>query len=88
MKAALKNCLLGCYLLLQSPSGIFSLLALACITFVTFKQPSVGGMAFSAFMAVVPAILSVVEHRETMAALTQQQNISIVQSAIPPRGSL
>ena len=62
--------------LLQSPSGVFGLLTLIAITIVTWIQPTVGGTAFAAFVAVVPAILAVVEHRETM--------LQMVQTAPPP----
>lgn len=62
--------LLGACQLLQSPSGVFGLLTLLAITLVTLKQPTVGGTAFAAFVAVVPAILSWTEHKETMAGIT------------------
>lgn len=65
------NILLGMNGLLQSPSGVFGLLTLGAITFVTLKQPSVGGVAFAAFVGVVPAILSWTEHKETMAGIAQ-----------------
>jgi hypothetical protein len=61
--------LLGACQLLQSPSGVFGLLTLGAITLVTIKQPSVGGTAFAAFVAVVPAILAFCEHREAMAGI-------------------
>ncbi len=66
-----KNCLLGFYSLLQSPSGAFSLLVLLCITLVTLKMPSVGGVAFAAFCSVIPVALGFFEHKETMAGLPQ-----------------
>jgi len=61
--------MLGFCQLLQSPSGVFGLLTLFAITIVTLKQPTVGGTAFAAFVAVVPAILSWTEHKETMAGV-------------------
>lgn len=63
----------GIIQLLQSPSGVFGLLALAAITIVTWHQPSVGGTAFAAFVGIVPAILAWVEHKETMAQLVPPQ---------------
>jgi hypothetical protein len=65
------NVLLGVNGLIQSPSGVFGLLTLGAITFVTLKQPSVGGVAFAAFVSVVPAILSWTEHKETMSGIPQ-----------------
>lgn len=65
------NLFLGINGLIQSPSGVFGLLTLAAITFVTFKQPTVGGVAFAAFVGVVPAILAIAEHRETLAGISQ-----------------
>ena len=62
--------LLGTCQLLQSPSGVFGLLTLLAITLVTFKQPAVGGTAFAAFCAIIPAALGFFEHRETMAGVT------------------
>jgi hypothetical protein len=61
--------LFGCAQLLQSPSGVFGLLTLTAITVVTWVQPTVGGAAFAAFVAVVPAILAFCEHKETMAGI-------------------
>lgn len=65
------NILLGINGLLQSPSGIFGLLTLVAITVVTLLQPTVGGVAFAAFVGVVPAILTIAEHRETLAGIPQ-----------------
>lgn len=65
------NILLGINGLLQSPSGIFGLLTLVAITVVTLLQPTVGGVAFAAFVGVVPAILTIAEHRETLAGIVQ-----------------
>lgn len=61
--------LLGCCQLLQSPSGVFGLLTLWAVTIVTLRQPTVGGMAFAAFVSIVPAILSWTEHKEAMAGV-------------------
>lgn len=63
----LKKCFLGLYLLLQSPSGWFSIATLIAVTYVTIKQPSVGGMAMAAFVSIIPAALGYFEHKETMA---------------------
>ena len=65
--------LLGLYLLMRSPSGIFALISLACVTFVTLKQPAVGGIAFTAFFPVVISLLAYCEHKETLAAMQQVQ---------------
>jgi hypothetical protein len=65
------NILLGINGLIQSPSGVFGLLTLAAITLVTLKQPTVGGVAFAAFVGIVPAILAFCEHKETLAGICQ-----------------
>lgn len=72
------NILLGINGLIQSPSGVFGLLTLTAITFVTYKQPSVGGVAFAAFVGIVPAILTIAEHRETLAGISQIASPSYV----------
>ena len=77
--------LLGLYLLLQSPSGIFALISLACITIVTLKQPAVGGVAFAAFFPVVVSLLAWTEHKETMQQMIQQTNV-IVDNSLPQKG--
>lgn len=76
--------LLGTCQLLQSPSGVFGLLTLTAITLVTLKQPTVGGTAFAAFVAVVPAILSWTEHRETMAGVTSPPVPAAMVEGPPP----
>jgi hypothetical protein len=73
------NVLLGINGLLQSPSGVFGLLTLVAITTVTLIQPTVGGVAFAAFVGVVPAILAFCEHKETLAGICQ-----VVPPAPPP----
>jgi hypothetical protein len=80
--------LTGVSQLLQSPSGLFALLALAAITFVTYKQPTVGGTAFAAFVAVVPAILSWAEHKETVLQMNQYPvplpvNVPVLAPSVP-----
>jgi len=65
------NVLLGLSGLIQSSSGVFGLLTLAAITLVTLKRPTVGGVAFAAFVGVVPAILTIAEHRETLVGISQ-----------------
>jgi hypothetical protein len=72
--------LLGTFQLLQSPSGVFGLLTLFAITLVTIKQPSVGGTAFVAFCAIIPAALGFFEHKEQM--LQIQQSV-----LVPPPGT-
>jgi hypothetical protein len=76
----------GCIELIESPSGVFSLLCLLVIAFVTLKQPAVGGAALAAFCAAVPAILSWTENRETMVQLQSQQppSPSIITVPQPP----
>ena len=88
----LKNILLGMYLLLQSPSGVFALISLVCVTYVTIKQPAVGGVAFAAFFPVVITLLAYCEHKETLANMalsnttpSQQTNI-IVDPNLPAKG--
>ena len=88
----------GIKLLLMSPSGVFGLLTLFAITYCTVKVPAVGSYAFAAFVAVVPAILCLAEHREQMAAINMpqpQQNWSsnnttpdIDNNSLPKRGQL
>lgn len=82
--------LFGCYELLKSPSGVFGLLTLFAITFVTLKQPTVGGVAFAAFVSIVPAILTWVEHKETMVQLTMPPFPTPVafDNNLPPRGQV
>lgn len=83
----LKNMLLGIYLLLRSPSGIFALISLVCVTYVTIKQPAVGGVAFAAFFPVVISLLAYCEHKETLAAMQQvQQTNIIVDPNMPAKG--
>lgn len=57
--------------LLQSPSGIFSLLSLAALSVVSWHSPTVGTMAFPAFFAIVPATLAYIEHKEEMAKINK-----------------
>jgi hypothetical protein len=66
-----RKCLSGFYDLLQSGSGVFALLTLLAITFVTWKQPTVGGVAFAAFASIIPAVLAIAENRETMLSMNQ-----------------
>jgi hypothetical protein len=92
------NVLLGINALIQSPSGVFGLLTLAAITVVTWFQPTVGGTAFAAFVAVVPAILTFAEHRETLAGICQvatsppppldQTTVTVTTADLPPRGQI
>ena len=91
------NVLLGINALIQSPSGVFGLLTLAAITVVTWFQPTVGGTAFAAFVAVVPAILTFAEHRETLAGICQvapapappdQTTVTVTTADLPPRGQV
>ena len=60
--------------LLNSPSGVFSLICLAAISVITYHIPTMGSAAFCAFFAVVPAVLAMVEHREQMAQLNLVQS--------------
>ena len=87
----------GLVLLLQSPSGIFALLTLIAISVVSFHNPTIGSAAFTAFVAIIPAILAIVEHRETLAQMAQQSTavpsiiptlLQEVKSILPTRGSL
>lgn len=76
----IKNCLLGFYLLLQSPSGIFSLICLSIMTILTWRVPVFGAAPWVAFFGIVPAILCYAEHKETMQQIVQ----STFSSAPPP----
>jgi hypothetical protein len=59
--------------LVTSPSGIFSLICLSVLTFLTIKFPSaMGGAPWVAFFGIIPAALGYFEHAETM--LAAQQN--------------
>lgn len=83
----------GMKFLLESPSGVFGLLTLIAITVVTWHMPSVGGVAFAAFVAVVPAILTFCEHREALASMTSvvapaPPAVTIQSSDLPTKGSL
>jgi hypothetical protein len=60
-----------------SPSYLFSLLVLFVISWVTWKQPSVGAAALAAFCTVVPALLTIAEHRE-------QLQINQIDATTPP----
>jgi hypothetical protein len=63
--------------LLESPSGVFGLLCLAVIGFVSWKQPTLGSAALASFAAVVPAILALAEHRETMCQMQQGYQVPL-----------
>lgn len=78
----LSNILLGLYLLCQSPSGIFACFCLTALSVVTWHLGAVGAMAaaWSAFFAVVPAILIFAEHKEQM----QTNLINNPQPPAPP----
>jgi len=76
--------LLGTFQLLQSPSGVFGLLTLFAITLVTIKQPSVGGTAFTAFCAIIPAALGFFEHKEAMAGINSPPIPSAMIEPPPP----
>lgn len=76
--------LTGIAQLLESPSGVFALLTLFAITLVTLKQPSVGGSAFAAFVAVVPTILTWVEHKETILQMSQSASVAAPLPPPPP----
>ena len=78
----LKNCLLGLYLLLQSPSGVFASLTLLAITIVTLKVPAVGGTAFAAFCAIIPGLITWAEHKEQLQMNQIQTQINV--SNTPP----
>ena len=74
------NLLVGLQQLITSPSGVFSLICLAVLTGLSLHLHDSMVMAFSAFFAVVPALLTIAEHRETMAQINQP--------TIPPKGML
>jgi hypothetical protein len=71
--------------LIASPSGTFSLLTLLAISIVSWKQPAIGGAALAALATVVPAILAVIEHRESVAQAFQSLPIfPPCAQALPP----
>lgn len=74
----------GIYLLITSPSGIFSLLCLGCLTFLAcyLRDPMMG--AFAAFFAIVPACLGYYEHKERLL----QNQLPPPPSNLPERGQL
>jgi hypothetical protein len=80
----LSRVFLGIYLLVRSPSGVFGLLTLGAITWITLKVPGVGGLAFSAFCAVIPAVLAICEHREALQVMRQSSQAA----GLPEKGKL
>lgn len=89
------NILTGLAQLIESPSGIFSLISLAVIAAVTWHQPSIGSGAFIAFFGIVPAALGYFEHKETLAQMgmsvpSPAESNSTIPPAplLPPRGTL
>ena len=56
----------GLIQILESLSGTFSLITLVVIAIVTIHDPSIGGGALIAFAGIIPAVLAIAEHRETM----------------------
>lgn len=82
--------------LIQSPSGVFSLLSLMVLSILTWHDPSMGSAAWVAFFGVVPSALGYFEHKETLAQMTQQSNVTAVisqntittESKLPDRGKL
>ena len=53
--------------ILESLSGTFSLITLMTIAVVTIHDPAVGGGVLIAFCGIIPAALTLAEHREQMA---------------------
>jgi hypothetical protein len=74
----------GCIELIESPSGVFSLISLAVIAVVTWHAPSIGSGAFMAFFGIVPAALGYFEHKETMVQMQQPQIYVPQVVTIPP----
>jgi hypothetical protein len=56
--------LIGIRELINSPSGVFSLICLASISIVTYHSPAIGAGGFVAFFGIVPATLAILEHLE------------------------
>lgn len=73
----------GIIQLIESPSSCFALLTLFIISFVSWRQPSLGSGALIAFCSIVPALLCVAENRETLAQM-KQDAMSAVNSMINP----
>ena len=58
------NIFTGLFLLVSSPSGLFSLITLVFLTIVSLKLKSI--VAFAGFCTVIPAILAHTESNETL----------------------
>jgi hypothetical protein len=69
--------------LIESPSSCFALLTLFIVSFVSWKQPSLGSGALIAFCSIVPALLCVAENRETLQQM-KQDALNAVGSLINP----
>lgn len=76
--SVLTNCFSGFYQILQSLSGVFSLITLFVIAIVTWHSSTIGGIALSAFATVVPSILAYTENKEALqaVALAAQQAVA------------
>ena len=51
--------------LVESPSGLFSLICLTVMAILSWHRSEIGTAAWVAFFGVVPAILAACEHLET-----------------------
>lgn len=71
--------------LIESPSGIFALLCLVALSILTWIIPAMA-TAWIPFFGIVPAVLAIVEHRETLAAI--QQNTNQQDMNLPSKGQI
>ena len=70
----LKNCISGLYLLLQSPEGWLSLLALTSVSYLALHKV-VGDIAFASVMTLIPAIMVWTNHKITLANITGNDDL-------------
>ena len=69
--------LLGLTQLVESPSGIFSLICLAILTGLSIHSPSTMVAAWVAFFGIIPTALGYFEHKETLAQIVNQTNVQV-----------
>jgi len=68
--------------LLNSASGVFSLISLMAISIIAWHSPNTMSVAFVAFFGIVPAALAMAEHREQMAQINQSNSLQTAIDAI------
>lgn len=75
------NLLTGLYQLVTSPSGIFGLLCLLCLTVLSWHLHDSMVMAWAAFFGIVPTALGYFEHKETLQQMQQTNTTVVVDNA-------